>query len=173
MSISRFIGYYKKFIAGCENGNVYISKKYLAKVLEFQENDDEESIEKLISEGKVEIYPIKDFEPKLIDDLKCDLEILKHIEKMWSSVDEDPKLDKLINILKTDEVLKDNKVIIFTESEETAKYLERELNPLFDNKVLAISGSDTSNKNIRKIITENFDGKSKIKKDGYMILISK
>ncbi|MDK2791103.1 MAG: hypothetical protein PWP15_1623 [Methanothermococcus sp.] len=170
MSINRFIGYYEKFIAGCEDGNVYISKKHLSKVFEFQENDDEESIEKLISEGKVEIYPIKDFEPKLIDDLKYDLEILKHIKEMWSSVDEDPKLDKLIDILETDDVLKDNKVIIFTESEETAKYLERELNPLFNNKVLAFSG--TSDNSLRKIITENFDGKSKVKKDEYMILIS-
>ena len=120
----------------------------------------------------MEKCPIEDFEPKLIDDLKCDLEILKHIEKMWSSVDEDPKLDKLINILETDEVLRDNKVIIFTESEETAKYLEGKLNPIFNYKVLAVSGSDTSSRNIRKIITENFDGKSKVKKDDYNILIS-
>ena len=170
MSIDRFIGYYEKFIAGCNDGKVYISKKHLSKVFEFQENDNEEAIEKLINDGKVSWYPVKDFKSEFIGDLKSDLEMLKYIKKLWDKVEEDPKLDILINILGNDKVLKDNKVILFTESAETADYLERELNPLFDNRVLAFSG--TSDKSLRKKVLENFEGKSRSKKDDYNILIS-
>ena len=40
----------------------------------------------------------------------------------------DDKLKALIKLLKTDSVLKSQKVIIFTEFADTARYLEQELN---------------------------------------------
>jgi len=56
---------------------------------------------------------------------------------MWSHIDQDPKLDRFIEILKSDETLKKHKLIVFTESKDTATYLESELNRYFKGSVLA------------------------------------
>ena len=48
-SITRFIYSYKRFIEEYKNGNVYVSKKHINKVFDFLENDDMDSIQKLIN----------------------------------------------------------------------------------------------------------------------------
>ena len=56
------------------------------------------------------------------------MQILNEINLMWADVDSDPKLDTFIKLLKKDNNLKDNKLIVFTESKETGEYLEAKLN---------------------------------------------
>ncbi len=77
---------------------------------------------------------------------------------MWDDITEDPKLDMFVNVLKEDENLKDNKIIVFTESKETAFYLEEQLNQTFGKFVLAFSGD--SNESMRRIVIKNFDAKA-------------
>lgn len=168
-SVGRFIYSYERFLKEYGKGNVYVSKKHINKVFEFLESDDEGAIQQLIEEEKVYQYSSSNFTPEFINDLKNDLETLKEIQEMWRDVDKDPKLDRFIEILSKDKILK-NKLIVFTESKETATYLEDKLNPKFDNKVLSFSS--ISGEAIRSKVLENFDARARHPKDDYRILIS-
>jgi len=170
-SIDRFIGSYSRFIIEYQNGNVYVSKQ-IQKVFELLDNDDEDSIQKLIDEDRVQKYPSDAFKPEFIDDLKQDLELLKKIKDMWSHVDQDPKLDKFIEILKSDKTLKKHKLLVFTESKDTALYLESHLDKEFKNIVLAFSSH--SSEGVRRRIIQNYDANIKPhkQKDDIRILVS-
>ena len=170
MSISRFIYSYEKFIEQYQKGNVYVSKKHINKIFEYLDNDDDESIQKLVDEDKATAYASDDFNNKFIEDLKDDLKALKNIQGLWSNVKNDPKLEKFIELLKTDPVLKNNKLIVFTESKETAHHLEEMLNPVFDNKVRAFSSFSSPAE--RTEVIDNFDANARNQKDDIRIVIS-
>jgi superfamily II DNA or RNA helicase len=169
-SIDRFIHSYKNFIEEYKNGNVYVSKKYVNKIFELLEDNDTEAIEELIKGGKAYKYSSKEFDSEFINYLRNDLEILEKIQKMWSVVKKDPKLDRFIELLSKDKILKKNKLLVFTESKETATYLEEKLNPKLGNKVLAYY-SDAGDVIKRKVM-DNFDPRSRHPKDDYRVLIS-
>jgi len=165
-SIDRFIRSYEMFLKEFFNGNVYVSKKYINKIFELLENDDDEAIQRLIDEGKAERYDSKDFRDEFKKDLQNDLEILKRIKALWEKVRRDPKLQKLQEELSKNKILKNRKLIIFTESKETAEYLANKIG----NKVLTFTGS--SSEAIRDKVIENFDARARNPKDDYMILVS-
>lgn len=171
-SIGRFVYSYKRFIEEYNKGHVFVSKKYINKVFEFLEEDDKDSIQNFIDEEKVHEYASKDFLPSFIKDLEHDFQLLEKIESMWRNVNEDPKLDKFIDIISKDKVLKQNKLIVFTESKETAEYLESKLNPKFENKVIAFSSE--SSEFVRTRIIENYDAnyRKQKQKDDIRILVS-
>jgi len=169
-SLERFIVSYKQFLQEFENGDVYVSKKYANKLFEFLENDDDEAIQRLIDEDKARRYDASDFNPQFEADLKNDLSVLEEISKLWQTIDRDPKLLTFIDILQKNEVLKKSKLIIFTESRETAEYLENKLVKIFPQKVLSFSGS--SGAPTREKVTANFDARAKFPKDDYRILIT-
>lgn len=170
MTLNRFIGSYEGFIGMLDKGTVYISKKYGDKVFEALENDDEEGIMHLVEQEKVKKYEAKDFDKLFKDNLEKDLNILLEIKKLWDDVTIDPKIDKFDAILKADKVLKDNKLIIFTESKETAEYLDKNLKKSFGNKVLSYSSKSSAS--VRDTIIENYDPRHRLIKDDVRILIS-
>jgi len=167
-TIDRFIHSYERFIEEYDKGYVYVSKKYTNRVFELAESDDEESIQKLIESGGVTKYPSKDFSSGFIKDLKEDLKILKEIQSLWEKVTKDPKLDKFLEILSKDNILKKYKLIVFTESKETASYLEEKLK----NKQKVLAFSSKSSEAIRGKVIDNFDPAVKNKQDDIRILIS-
>lgn len=171
-SLNNFIRSYEAFIKAYDNGkgSVFISKKYIGKIFEFLEDEDFDRIAKLIEEDKAEEYKASDFEPALIKNLESDLKTLKGIQTLWNDINADPKLDELVHLLKTDPVLKDNKLIIFTESKDTANYLESELKKKFGKIVIAFSGESSAI--IKNIIIDNFDAKVKKPKNDIKILVS-
>ena len=169
-SISRFIYSYEKFIEQFNKGNVYVSKKHINKIFEYLDDDNDESIQKLIEEDKATAYASDGFNDDFIENLNDDLEALKKIQSLWNNVKNDPKLEKFIELLKTDTVLNQNKLIVFTESKETAHHLEEMLNPVFDNKVKAYSS--ISSPEDRTNIIDNFDANARNKKDDIRIVIS-
>ncbi len=169
-SLGRFITSYEQFLQEFEKGNVYVSKKYANKLFEFIENDDDEAIQRLIDEDKARRYDASGFNPQFEADLKNDLAVLEEISKLWQTIDRDPKLLTFIDILQKNEVLKKSKLIIFTESRETAEYLENKLVKIFPQKVLSFSGS--SGAPTREKVTANFDARAKFPKDDYRILIT-
>jgi len=169
-SISRFIYSYERFLEEYEKGYVYISEKYTSKVFELLDDEEVDAVEKLIEQDRAKKIESKKFSKDFIDDLKSDLKILKHIDGMWKKVDNDPKLETFVKFLNSKKHLKENKLIVFTESKETAEYLESKLNPLFNNKV--ISYSSVSTEAVRERIIDNFDPASKSKKSDVRILIS-
>jgi superfamily II DNA or RNA helicase/HKD family nuclease len=169
-SLERFIESYEGFVKNYENGNVYVSKKYSNKIFELLEQGEDDKVEELIDKGEAKKYSSLDFKERFIQDIKKDLEILKEIKNMWASINEDPKLNKLISELKTNPILSKNKVVIFTESKETAEYLVENINKELGNCSLLFTGdSDTS---IRDKVIENFDAKASVQKDDYRILVA-
>jgi len=63
------------------------------------------------------------------------------VAKLWQTIDRDPKLLTSIDILRESNILKKNKLIIFTESRETAEYLDERLSKIFPGEVLSFSGA--------------------------------
>ncbi len=109
------------FIKEFKDGNVYVSKKYSYKILEYLENDDDDAIQKLINEGKAVQFAANEFKDEFILDLKNDLAILKSIKSLWQKVNRDPKLITFDDQLSKNQDLRKTKLIIFTESRETAE----------------------------------------------------
>ncbi|BBJ28540.1 helicase-related protein [Athalassotoga saccharophila] len=169
-SIDRFINSYKKFIEEYDKGNVYVSKGYINKIFELLELGNDEAVQKLIDEGKAERYPSKDFKSQLKDDLENDLKILENIKSIWQSINRDPKIETLLDNLNKDNIFKDNKIIIFTESKETAEYLTQNINNHLGKIALLFHGD--SKEEVRDQVIENFDARAKNKKDDYRILVS-
>lgn len=169
-SIGRFIKSYERFIKEYNKGNVYMSKKHINKIFELLEKDDDESVQKLIEEEKAQKYSSDVFLPDFIKDLEHDLNILKKIKEMWQNIERDPKLDKFAEILSQDAILRKNKLLVFTESKETAEYLERKLKSEIEGGLLAFSSG--SGENVRNTIIDNFDAKARHPRNDYRVLIS-
>ncbi|MEA2077069.1 MAG: helicase-related protein [Candidatus Marinimicrobia bacterium] len=169
-SVDRFLHSYEMFIKELDSGNVYVSKKHTNKIFELLENDDDEAVQRLIDEGKAEKYESKDFRKKLRIDLQHDHDILLKVKKLWQKVNRDPKLIKFINDLSKNAVLKNNHLIIFTESKETANYLFKNINEEYLGKVLLFTGD--SGESVRDKVIENFDARARHPKEDYRILVS-
>ena len=165
-SIDRFINSYEMFLKEFENGNVYVSKKYIGKIFEYIENDMEDEIQRLIDEDKAKRYDSADFTDEFKKDLLGDLKLLKEIKKLWEKVDRDPKLLKLKEELSKNPILKGKKLIIFTESKETAEFLTSQLG----EKTLCYHGG--VGESVKRDVIENFDAKARNKRDDYMILVA-
>lgn len=168
-SIDRFIHSYEMFISEYEKGKVYISKKHIHKIFELLEEGNDEEIQKFIDEQKAEIYRSSDFKGNFIEDLQNDLEILKKIKERWSSIERDPKLESLLENLQENSILENKKIIIFTESKDTAEYIGKKINNVIGKTIIFHSGSS---ENVRDEIIYNFDAKSAYQKDDYNILVT-
>lgn len=178
-SVKRFIKSYERFIKMYEEGTVYISKK--VNVFELLDSDDIEKLEKAVEEERAQKYYSKDFREDFLADLKHDLETLKAVWALWKNMDDDPKLDKFTQELKTNPVLKKRQLVIFTESKETGDYLYEHLIDVFPNQVMFYSskGGRHTNEKLtskhaiaREIILENFDPNSKSPSSDLRILIT-
>ena len=169
-TIDRFISYYEWFLKELNEGNVYVSKKYANKLFELLENEDDEAIQKLIDSEKAKKYAANEFTDDLKKDLENDLQILKEIRDLWGQIKRDPKLLSFIDILSSRQILKKNKIIVFTESKETADYLYKNIERKFTGEVIEFTGGSSAV--IREKVIENFDARARSPKDDYRILIA-
>ncbi len=169
-TIGRFIKNHELFIKELKKGNVYVSKTHANKIFELLEDDDDAAIRVLLDSGKARKYPADDFKEALKKDLENDLKLLKEIQKSWSGIKRDPKLLSFADRLASHPVLKKNKLIVFTESKETANYLAGKLDEKFSGKVLAFSGA--SGAATRQKVIENFDARASSPKDDCRILVA-
>ena len=153
-----------------EKGEFYTSRDYGWKILNFVEDGDIDKVDDLLNKNKVKVYFEENFTPKFKNDLKNDLKILKHIQKLWDSVDNYPKRLKLVNLL-NDELI-DKKVIIFTEFIDTAKDLTSLIKRNCEGNVKLFTGQ--SSKEDMDDVLFNFDA-NQIKdrqKDDFRILVT-
>lgn len=169
-SIGRFIHSYELFIKEFEKGNVYTSKKHIYKIFEYLEDDNDEAVQQLIDAGKADKFKSSDFKPEFLELLKSDLVILENIQRLWAKVIRDPKLIALLEVLSANKLLKSNKIILFSESKETAEYVTENINKAYKNQALCFSGG--SGEGVREIVIKNFDAKAKKPKDDYRILVA-
>jgi len=170
-SVDRFIYSYEMFLKGYNKGEIYISKEYANKIFELLEEGDDEKIQQLIDEGKAEKYERDDFRLELQDDLEHDLDMLKEIKSKWDRITRDPKIETLIHDLKHNDILKNGKIVLFTESKETAEYLVGRINSQI-GKEEALLFHGQSPEIIKDKVIENFDARVRHPKDDYRILIT-
>lgn len=169
LTLDRFISSYERFIAEAKKGSVYISKKHIHKVFDYLEAGDEDAVQQLIDEEKAEHFPATDFRPEFLRDLQNDLSVLRRVQTLWKDIRRDPKWVAFEKILRTHSGLK-GKLIIFTESKETAEYLTKKIAATVDSKVICFSGQ--SDRTLRQIIIDNFDARAYEKGDDYRIVVT-
>jgi len=169
-TLARFIKSYEDFLAAYKKGKVYVSKKHWQKIMDFFLAENYDAIQRLIDDEKAEEYSKNDFIPKLKSDIESDLKTLKVIEGLWKNIDYDPKLDSFTEKIKEQKVLQKSKLIIFTESKETAEYLAENLKIRLNDKVLIYHGG-SSEKELKTVIS-NFDAKARNPKDNYRIIVT-
>ncbi len=169
-TLGRFIHTYERVISEFHKGHFFISKKHIGKIFELLESDNQESIDRLLEDDKAERLSAQDFLPTFITDLESDLKALKAIRNHWEKITRDPKWESFRDILKKTPLLKSGKIIIFTESKETADYLAAKIRDEVDHKILLFTGE--SHQNVREDVTANFDARAYRPKDNYRILVA-
>lgn len=169
-TLGRFIHTYERVISEYRKGHVFISKEHIGKIFELLDTDNQEGIERLLEEEKAEKFNAKDFKPEFITDLENDLSALTKIRTLWKRVTRDPKWEYFRDILRNKSLLKSSKLIIFTESKETADYLAGKIRDEVDAKVLLFTGE--SLESVREEVITNFDARAFHPKDDYRILVA-
>lgn len=97
----------------------------------------------VVEDEKVKHFKSSDFTPLFLSSLERDLAVLKQLKEHWETIKEDPKLDQFKKQLTQNIVLKDSKILIFTESKETAYYLFDNLKSLIGDKLAVFSGESS------------------------------
>lgn len=161
-----------------EKGTIYIAPNL--KVNELLSEDKEEDLIKLIEEARdtdptIEICTPNDFVEGFKDGIEADNKILKELVKLWDEVDSDPKLDIFIDDLKTrlfdKEINQEGKLVIFSESKETTKYLSDSLRENGFDHILTVQSDNRDTQ--MPILLANFDANYKgEKKNDFNIVIS-
>ena len=123
-------------------GEVWISKK--VDVYELVDSGEIDKLMKMVEDDNAFHFKTSEFKSNFIIDLNKDLSKLKYLRDLWDSVTTDPKLDKFCEELQNDKKLIGNKKIIFTESKETAEYLEKSLEKLYGTRVVSYSGESSA-----------------------------
>jgi Superfamily II DNA and RNA helicases len=177
-SLKRYYEANKVMLKMFEDGTIYIAPNL--KVNELLSNDKEDELIKLIDELKytdptIEVCTPDDFENGFEDGLKKDNEILEVLVERWNKISYDPKIDIFIDYLKKElfdkAINKEGKLLIFSESKETTKYLSDTLKSKGFKRILTVQSSNRNN--MMPILIENFDANySGEKKNDYDIIIS-
>ena len=138
---------------------------------------DEEIEEKLNTKAednpKNSVFKAEDFKPEFIEMLQSDQDTLERMCKAWEKITDadDSKFAKFNELLKHELFKEDRnpeqKLVVFSESVDTVKYLERRINR---KDVLVISADNRSK--LFKTIRENFDANYKTKLNDYNIILT-
>jgi len=169
MTLGRFISSYEQFIEMAKSGTVYISKK--VNVYDLLDDEDFDKLQYFVEQNDVMKFNTTDFEPRFMRELQRDLGSLKSLRDMWDLITADPKLDEFKKSLTTDENMKEKKVIVFTESKETAQYLFENLQDIYGKRVVYYSGQSTQALKVE--IEDSFNPKNKSKNnDKFDLLIT-
>ena len=155
-TVDRLVQSHHNFIRAYEkDGFVYFSKRDMEKIMECIDEGRYDDLQKLLNEGRGSRTPADQFVPKLGKALKADLCELEKLQAMWRDIKTDPKLDEFAKVLRENEILRSGKIVVFTESTETAKRLTEKLRTIDQRNVLLGHGGVPASE--KKKIAENFD----------------
>lgn len=169
MTLGRFITSYEKFIEMVKSGKVYISKK--VNVYDLLDDGNIDKLMYFIEQEDVMAFDTSEFEPKFLKALERDLAELKYLRDLWGMIKVDPKLEKFRYELTHNAYMKGNKIIVFTESTETAEYLYKNLADIYGKRIVCFSGQ--SSQALKVEIEDSFNPKNKAKdNDKYDLLIT-
>ena len=177
ISVDNFRQANENMIKMWENDRIFIAPDMdINKLYELGYTDDE--IEEKLNEKaednpKNAVFNCSDFDPEYIDLLRHDQKLLDDMWKEWENIndEDDSKFAKFADLLKH-ELFKKNrnpegKIVVFSESVDTIKYLSKRIDR---SDVMVISAQNRSS--LFKTIRENFDANWKHKKSDYNIILT-
>ena len=168
-TLARFIDSYEKFINMFETGVVYVGK--VKNLYDLLDSGDDKKLMYLIEQGDLWKINSDEFANSFIRDLRSDLAQLNTWQSLWHMIKVDPKLVEFRLNLTTNPVMKGRKVIVFTESTETAEYLYNHLTDLYEGRVIYYSGQSSAA--LKAEIEDSFYPKYRDKNnDKYDLLIT-
>ncbi|MBA5248946.1 MAG: helicase [Gammaproteobacteria bacterium] len=178
-TLSRFIQSSEVMLKMIKNNKIVIApnidiSRYIL------EGKEDELIELLarevLTDPSIIIATKDDMEIGFVEGVKSDYEILKELKADWDKVIIDPKikvfLEKLPSFL-SKEKNPEQKIVIFTESTDTMRYIEKEIKQSNSkNKILVISAGNRNQ--LKQDIKENFDAniEPRNKKNNYQIILT-
>ncbi len=167
-SLKRMYEHLGEFIKMFEENRVIIAPDLHP--IEYLIKGESEKLLKKLEENpeKGNVFESKDFVPEYIENLKEDYDKLKGLWNYWKDVEEDPKIDSFKELLDND-LKRYKKIVVFTESTVTAKYLTEKINR---DDILLVSSENREEVEID--ILENFDANylENEQKDKYRIIIT-
>lgn len=159
-SIKRFQKAINNMIEMLDNNRVFVAPDLdINKLLE--EGLSYDQIEARINEkgGNNKEFKRSAFDKRFVDLLKADKEKVDDLAKRWSKVKKDPKLETFREKIKSEFFQKkknaSSKLVIFSESKETAEELAKQIKENFKYKILTVSADNR--KSVENILRENFD----------------
>lgn len=178
-SLKRYHQANKVMLDMFEKGVIYIAPNL--KVNELLSEGREDELIQLIEEAQytdptIEICTPEDFESGFKKGLIEDGEILEELVTSWNKITYDPKLDIFINEYLKDKLFdksinEEGKLVVFSESKETTKYLSDALKANGFNRILTVQSNNRNDK--MPVLEANFDANYKgEKKNDYNIVIS-
>lgn len=162
-SLHTFLRITNDMISMFEQDKVLIAPDFDVKGMMAKEMELDEIIEKISQKGIDKsdfVYQSSDFLDEFLSLLKEDKKNLEKLCESWDKVDADPKLDKFIDLLNNELFDKkknvQGKLVVFSESVDTLKYLETELQKRLNRKdILFVSAANR--KTAKNAINQNFD----------------
>ncbi len=178
MSLSRFCKANEAMLKMIENGKIYLAPKI--NVNDFILDENEEELERILMKAEtpdlIQVFEIEEFSEEFIEGIKKDNALLKKLNEDWNAIIDDPKYDTFLYKI-NNELLKanfndNNKLLIFSESKETSKYIADRLKEDGLTKILSIDSSNQ--KEYAEVIAENFDANIPLveQKNDYNIIIT-
>lgn len=162
-----------------EKGVIYIAPNLNVNELLSEGKEDEliEQIEEAqYTDPTIEVCTPDDFVDGFKEGLEDDGRILKDLVDAWDKITYDPKLEAFINKYLKNELFdksinQEGKLVIFSESKETTKYLSDALKANGYNRILTVQSDNRNDK--MPVLEANFDANYKgEKKNDYNIVIS-
>lgn len=179
-SLRTFASATQKMLEMADNNAILIAPDLHVTQLMEQGMTFEEVVEKALARGvgqkKEDIcYSKEAFVPVFFDLLKQDLETLQALEKQWQDVDCDPKLEKFVELCRTELFQKARnpaqRLVVFSESVDTLTYLHQRLSEaLCRSDILMVSAKNRGT--LEKTIRASFDANAKEQKEEYRMLLT-
>lgn len=178
ISLKRFAQANQNMIDMFTNGKILIApdmdiNNLLDKGLNIEEIE-EKLNEKAVENPKNAVFKPEDFKPEFLEDLKKDQSVLDKMCEEWATVTEadDSKFDVFQDLLQNElfnqKINPEQKLVVFSESFDTVRYLEERIKR---NDVLVISAENRGS--LFKTIRANFDANyTKERKNDYNIILT-
>ncbi|MGB3466061.1 MAG: helicase-related protein, partial [Cyclobacteriaceae bacterium] len=161
MSLNRYQQANLAMLQMFENDRIYIAPDYRVSEFILEDREDEliELMENADDPEKIRLFSSSDFDEKLTKGLIADQKILDTLSARWNEVHDDPKFDEFYRRIKNEffqqEINREQKLVVFSESKETTNYLKRRLNEKKIERVIAIESGNVAD--FSKTIAKNFD----------------
>ncbi len=178
-TLNRFIQSSKSMLKMIENNQIIIAPNI--NISPYILEDKEEELMELLASASLTdpsiiIATKDDMEVGFIEGVQHDYKILTRLKSAWNKITIDPKIDELLRELPDfldKEKNPEQKIVIFTESTDTMKYLsEKIVNTDYQDKTLVVNASNRNQK--KQQISQNFDANmtSNNKKNDYQIILT-